>query len=336
MAQWRKVIVSGSNAELNQISASGNIVPVTDNTQTLGTAAKPFGDLFLGSGGVINLNNGDVTLTHASNLLTITGGSTRVDKLEIDSADDHIDVSTDMVITAAQDITLTPGGANVKPGSDSAIDLGVDGLTLHPRPDHRHATSNDVINLAKIAKNRSVEFNIEGNPFSKPNNSFQGFYELVKIITPDQITLVPDNVDQITSDHGWSSGDHDIDLKNIIMKLRDVSNKSQISLFIDNLNGIEYAYEMGVDLIEIHTGEFSKGIEKNDMSVLTNIQNMINLANELGLKINAGHDLNLNNLKYLVDMGNINEVSIGHAIIVDSLNFGFETTIKKYLDIIRN
>ena len=93
---------------------------------------------------------------------------------------------------------------------------------------------------------------------------------------------------------------------------------------------------MGVDLIEIHTGEFSKGIEKNDMSVLTKIQNMINLANELGLKINAGHDLNLDNLKYLVDMGNINEVSIGHAIIVDSLNFGFETTIKKYLDIIRN
>ena len=91
------------------------------------------------------------------------------------------------------------------------------------------------------------------------------------------------------------------------MKLRDVSNKSQISLFIDNLNGIEYAYEMGVDLIEIHTGEFSKGIEKNDMSVLTNIQNMINLANELGLKINAGHDLNLDNLKYLVDMGNIND-----------------------------
>ena len=225
---------------------------------------------------------------------------------------------------------------NLELYANKAIDLGVDGLTLHPRPDHRHATSNDVINLAQIAKNRSVEFNIEGNPFSKPNNSFQGFYELVKIITPDQITLVPDNVDQITSDHGWSSGDHDIDLKNIIMKLRDVSNKSQISLFIDNLNGIEYAYEMGVDLIEIHTGEFSKGIEKNDMSVLTNIQNMINLANELCLKINAGHDLNLDNLKYLVDMGNINEVSIGHAIIVDSLNFGFETTIKKYLDIIRN
>ncbi len=130
MATWRKVIVSGSNAELNQISASGNIVPVTDNTQTLGTAAKPFGDLFLGSGGVINLNNGDVTLTHASNLLTITGGSTRVDKLEIDSANDHIDVSTDMVITSAQDITLTPGGANVKPGSDSSIDLGVSGTAF--------------------------------------------------------------------------------------------------------------------------------------------------------------------------------------------------------------
>ncbi len=130
MAQWRKVIVSGSNAELNQISASGNIVPVTDNTQTLGTATKPFGDLFLGSGGVINLNNGDVTLTQSSNLLNIEGGTTRVTKLEIDGANDHIDVSTDMVLTAAADITLTPGGANVKPGSDSAIDLGVDGTAF--------------------------------------------------------------------------------------------------------------------------------------------------------------------------------------------------------------
>ena len=130
MATWRKVIVSGSNAELNQISASGNIVPVTNNTQTLGTAAKPFGDLFLGSAGVINLHAGDVTLTHASNLLNIEGGSTRVTKLEIDGANDHIDVSTDMVLTAAADITLTPGGANVKPGSDSAIDLGVSGTAF--------------------------------------------------------------------------------------------------------------------------------------------------------------------------------------------------------------
>lgn len=107
-----------------------NIIPDADATYDLGSSSKGWNDLHLGSGGVINLDGGDVTLTHSSNLVTITGGTTRVDKLEIDSANDHIDVSTDMVLTAAADITLTPGGANVKPGSDSAIDLGVSGTAF--------------------------------------------------------------------------------------------------------------------------------------------------------------------------------------------------------------
>ena len=88
--------------------------------------------------------------------------------------------------------------------ANKAIDLGVDGLTLHPRPDHRHATSDDVINISKLTKDRGVEFNIEGNPFSKPNKEFIGFCELTEIIKPEQITLVPDAIDQITSDHGLS------------------------------------------------------------------------------------------------------------------------------------
>ena len=126
MAQWRKVIVSGSNAELNQISASGNIVPgaTNNNVVTLGTATKPFGDLFLGSGGVINLDNGDITLTQSSNLLTIAGGSTRVDKLEIDNANNHIDVSTDLILTAAADIVLSAAGGNIEPGSNDQAALG--------------------------------------------------------------------------------------------------------------------------------------------------------------------------------------------------------------------
>ena len=107
-----------------------NIIPDADATYDLGSSSKGWNDLHLGSGGVINLDGGDVTLTHSSNLVTITGGSTRVDKLEIDGANDHIDVDTDMVLTAAADITLTPGGANVKPGSDSAIDLGVSGTAF--------------------------------------------------------------------------------------------------------------------------------------------------------------------------------------------------------------
>ena len=225
---------------------------------------------------------------------------------------------------------------NIEYFANKAIALGVDGLTLHPRPDHRHATSNDVIKLSKLTKEKGVEFNIEGNPFSKPKNDFLGFCELVEIIKPDQITLVPDSIDQITSDHGWSSGKHDDDLINVINKLKEYSNDAPISLFIDSIEGVEYAYEMGASLIEIHTGEFSKAIETKNVKAVDDIVKIVKLASKLNLSVNAGHDLNLNNLSYLVDIGNINEVSIGHAIIVDSLHYGFEETIKKYLDIIRN
>ena len=219
--------------------------------------------------------------------------------------------------------------------ANKSIDLGVDGLTLHPRPDHRHATSMDVINLAKITKSRGVEFNIEGNPFSKAQNDFLGFCELVEIIDPDQITLVPDSIDQITSDHGWMSGSHDIDLKNVIKFLRDKTTDSKVSLFIDDIIGVDYASEMNADIIEIHTGKFSKDIKKNDKTVIDEIKNIVNHAKDNNLLINAGHDLNLNNLNYLVEIGNINEVSIGHAIIIDSLHYGFEETILRYLNIIR-
>ncbi len=122
------------DADTDDITLGGeiksNIIPDADATYDLGSTTKGWNDLHLGSGGVINLDGGDVTLTHSSNLVTITGGTTRVDKLEIDSANDHIDIDTDMVLTAAADITLTPGGANVKPGSDSAIDLGVSGTAF--------------------------------------------------------------------------------------------------------------------------------------------------------------------------------------------------------------
>ncbi len=220
--------------------------------------------------------------------------------------------------------------------ANKAIDLGVDGLTLHPRPDHRHATSEDVIEISKIANNRGVEFNLEGNPFSKPNNEFKGFCELVEIISPDQITLVPDSIDQITSDHGWMPGSHDDELKNVINNLKKLSISSKISLFIDKIAGVEYASQMNVDSIEIHTGKFSKAIDQGDNSILIEVSEIIERALNKNLLVNAGHDLNLNNLKHLVAMGNINEVSIGHAVIIDSLNYGFEETIKKYLKIIRN
>ena len=220
--------------------------------------------------------------------------------------------------------------------ANKAIDLGVDGLTLHPRPDHRHATSKDVINLAKLSKERHVEFNIEGNPFSKPNGDFLGFIELVEIIKPNQVTLVPDEVNQITSDHGWSQGNHDNELIDAIAQIRNSSKDSKISLFIDDIEGVAYANRLNVELIEIHTGKFAKNISDGNELIVDEVENIVKTAQEMGILVNAGHDLNLENLKYLVMMDNINEVSIGHAIIVDSLLYGYEDTLRKYLKIIRS
>lgn len=226
--------------------------------------------------------------------------------------------------------------------ANRAIDLGVDGLTLHPRPDHRHATSEDVISLSKICKERDVEFNIEGNPFSEPSDPFQGYVNLVNTCQPDQATLVPDLPNQITSDHGWESGDHDDDLINVISNLNGLCKNTSISLFVDNLknnntnvDAIGYALKVGANTIEIHTGEFSKLIDLNDLTINTKLEELIYTAKDKNLMVNAGHDLNLINLPHLVKIGGINEVSIGHAIIVDALNYGFEDTIKRYIEVIK-
>ena len=223
-----------------------------------------------------------------------------------------------------------------------AIDLGVDGLTLHPRPDHRHATSEDVISLSKICRERDVEFNIEGNPFSEPVDLFLGYVNLVNTCQPDQATLVPDLPNQITSDHGWESGDHDDDLINLISNLNDLCKNTSISLFVDNLknnntnlDAIDYALKVGANTIEIHTGEFSKLIDLNDLTINTKLEELIYTAKDKNLMVNAGHDLNLINLPHLVKIGGVNEVSIGHAIVVDALNYGFEDTIKRYIEVIK-
>tara|TARA_B100001142_G_scaffold205941_1_gene204238 strand:- start:646 stop:1416 length:771 start_codon:yes stop_codon:yes gene_type:complete len=223
-----------------------------------------------------------------------------------------------------------------------AINLGVDGLTLHPRPDHRHATSDDVISLASLAKSRNIDFNLEGNPFSEGFKKFMGFNNLVEVCQPEQITLVPDMPDQITSDHGWESGDHDQKLRESVKLLKSLSSHSQISLFVDQLKGnkanidiIDYAQDMGVDGIEIHTGQFSKCIETGDLSIISSLSELISKANSTDLFVNAGHDLNLMNLPELIKIGGVNEVSIGHAVIVDALKNGFEDTIKSYINTIK-
>ena len=220
-----------------------------------------------------------------------------------------------------------------------SIELGVDGLTLHPRPDHRHATSEDVISISQLCKDNNIEFNLEGNPFSRPDGDFLGFYELCKISTPNQITLVPDSLEQVTSDHGWQKGHFDDELKSFIKNIKEIH--SRISLFIDaDPMFVEYASESGADRIEIYTGPFAYYLDSGNKDSFNKSKNKISAciqkAIELKLGINAGHDLNLNNLPHLKDCGIIDEVSIGHAIMTDSLKFGFHNTIIKYQECIRN
>ena len=185
---------------------------------------------------------------------------------------------------------------NLLETSKILVDCGVDGLTVHPRPDLRHITPDDVYDLSNLCKNSNIEFNIEGNPYSEKAKDYPGFIQLVKEIEPDQCTLVPDSPDQLTSDHGWQidGKDHNV-LINIIEELK--TDKTRVSLFVDP-----------------------------DIKQIENIKS-------IGLDVNAGHDLDLVNLKPFLDRAPVDEVSIGHALISDALIDGLDNVTKKYLDL---
>tara|TARA_B100000768_G_scaffold24611_1_gene22390 strand:- start:13212 stop:13961 length:750 start_codon:yes stop_codon:yes gene_type:complete len=224
---------------------------------------------------------------------------------------------------------------NLKKFAEQALEQGAEGITLHPRPDHRHATSNDVIELSEIVKGLGAEFNIEGNPFEKQTGDYLGFNELIKLCKPTQATLVPDTLSQITSDHGWLSGEHDNELKKTINLLKTYANR--VSLFIDpTIESVDYAFSLNADAIELYTEDYAKSYNNTSVSTSALIENYKNIllhAKTLGLRINAGHDLNLENLPAIRSLNLIDEVSIGHAIIVDALNYGFRDTIKRYIHI---
>jgi len=198
---------------------------------------------------------------------------------------------------------------------------GAQGITIHPRPDQRHITYKDAIGLPKII---STEFNIEGNPIEK-------FIELVCKIKPDQVTLVPDSIDAITSNSGWDTLKNKSLLKEVVSEFKN--NGIRTSIFIDtDLKLIEAAKNTGTDRIELYTESFAVNYLKGNKNEINKYINASILANDLGMGVNAGHDLSLENIHFFVDkIPYLDEVSIGHAIICESLYLGIENVVNMYL-----
>lgn len=202
--------------------------------------------------------------------------------------------------------------------------FGAQGITVHPRPDERHITYQDVVDLSSIV---STEFNVEGYP----NKSFM---ELVLKVKPKQVTLVPDPPEALTSNSGWDTIKEQLFLKDIIKELKE--NDIRTSIFIGtNLDFIEGAKQTGTDRIELYTEPYADNFKHDKQSAVAPFVKAAEHAKMLGLGINAGHDLNLENLKYFAQhVPNLLEVSIGHALISDALYFGLENTIAKYLKLL--
>lgn len=201
------------------------------------------------------------------------------------------------------------------------------GITVHPRPDERHIKYSDVYELAKMI---TVEFNIEGNPF------LGRYMQIVSEVKPNQATLVPDTPDANTSDHGWNLQADKERLAPIIKQLKGLGIR--VSLFMDpDVPGIKIAGEIGADRIELYTEPYARAFRTNEKldEILEQYAAAARFANEIGLGLNAGHDLNLNNLgKFCSAVPGILEVSIGHALIAEALQMGLYNTVKEYLKVL--
>ena len=211
---------------------------------------------------------------------------------------------------------------------NTAIDIikfGAQGITIHPRPDERHVRYQDAMDLKS---NISCELNIEGNPIKR-------FIDLVNEVKPAQVTLVPDSVDAITSNSGWDTVANYSFLKDIVDNFR--SNSIRVSIFINpDIKMLEGAKKINADRIELFTGPYAKEFINDKHKAIEQYIKCSEVANEIGIEINAGHDLNQNNLKFFSDsINNLKEVSIGHALITESLYYGLEPTIKSYLEILK-
>ena len=218
--------------------------------------------------------------------------------------------------------------------AETCIAAGAHGITVHPRPDQRHIRPGDVRDLAALVRRHDgIEYNIEGNPFAAADGSYPGFMALVEETLPHQATLVPDSNDQLTSDHGFdltAAGDR---LAPTIARLTELGVR--VSLFMDpDLEQIKRARDIGAHRIELYTGPYAAAWGDNARldELHRRYSDAATLATDIGLGVNAGHDLNLDNLTRFRTVPGLLEVSIGHAFTVDALAMGMSNAVTAYLD----
>ena len=198
--------------------------------------------------------------------------------------------------------------------------FGANGITIHPRPDERHITTKDVYDLAPIVQ---TEFNIEGYPNDR-------FMSLIREVRPKQATLVPDAPGVLTSNNGWDIGKNEALLTSTIEELRSLGVRSSIFVNADK-DSIHLAHKVNTDAIELYTGPYAQDFDEDRELAVEKYVYAAEIANTLGLRINAGHDLNLENLSFFKNkIKYLSEVSIGHAIVSDALYYGIEKAIQAY------
>lgn len=223
------------------------------------------------------------------------------------------------------------GEPDVMTAARVCLEAGAHGITVHPRPDARHIRADDVLALATLTRERGVEFNIEGNPFAPPRPGYPGFHALCAQARPAQATLVPDGDGQLTSDHGFDFARDGERLRPIVAALHALG--CRVSLFADAGCDIAAAAATGADRIELYTGPFADAFAAGRAdAVLAACRDTAQQAAAAGLGVNAGHDLNQANLRaFLQAVPDVQEVSIGHALIGDALYAGLDATVRAYL-----
>ncbi|MFN3595754.1 MAG: pyridoxine 5'-phosphate synthase [Rubricoccaceae bacterium] len=234
------------------------------------------------------------------------------------------------------------GRPDLRAAAEACLRAGAHGLTLHPRPDGRHALADDVRLFARLVgeagherAGMAPELNVEGNPFAGPEGAYPGFLALAEETRPHQATLVPDTRAQLTSDHGWSLPDDAARLRPVIARLRALG--CRVSLFIDpDPDAARAAADLGADRVELYTGPYAEAFAAGAAAdVLPRYVAAAEAARSAGLGLNAGHDLDLENLGLLLRaLPPVDEVSIGQALVADALHIGLTGAVRAYLDVL--